>query len=109
MPHETASEGVAPLRPPVSGRASVIWRKKSCPNSLIRSTSWICGSVCSMKFFGLPPPSRTTALRPPPRFAARTKLVVSLTSIDGLMRSLLPRSSTPATFIPMVESPGDDV
>jgi len=26
-----------------------------------------------------------------------------------LTRSLLPRSSTPATFMPMVESPGDDV
>ncbi len=43
------------------------------------------------------------------RLAASTKAVVSLTSMDGLMRSLLPRSSTPATFMPMVESPGEEV
>ena len=75
----------------------------------MRRTSWICGSVWSMKFLGLPPPQRTTALLPPARFAASTMAVVSLTSIEGLMRSLLPRSSTPATFMPIVESPGDDV
>src|SRR5678816_3633877 len=55
-----------------------------------------------MKFLGLPPPHNTTPLRPPPRLAASTKAVVSLTSIDGFMRSLLPRNSTPATFIPIV-------
>ena len=75
----------------------------------MRSTSWICGSVWSMKFFGLPPPQRTTALLPPERFAASTMAVDSLTSIEGFRRSLLPRNSTPATFIPMVESPGDEV
>jgi len=75
----------------------------------MRRTSWICGSVWSMKFFGLPPPQSTTALRPPERFAASTNAVVSFTSIDGLIRSLLPRSSTPATFMPMVESPGEEV
>ena len=75
----------------------------------MRSTSWICGSVCSMKFFGLPPPHKTTALLPPDLFAARTNAVVSFTSIEGLRRSLLPRSSTPATFMPIVESPGDEV
>ena len=81
--------------------------KKSWPNSLMRSTSWICGSVWSVKFFGLPPPHSTTPLRPPARLAARTMPVVSFTSMDGFMRSLLPRSSTPATFMPMVESPGE--
>ena len=75
----------------------------------MRSTSWIWGSVCSMKFLGLPPPHSTTALLPPARLAASTNAVVSFTSIEGLMRSLLPRSSTPATFMPMVESPGDEV
>ncbi len=38
---------------------------------------------------------------------ARTKAVVSFTSTLGLMRSLLPVSSTPAMFIPIVESPGE--
>ena len=31
----------------------------------MRRTSWICGSVWSMKFFGLPPPHSTTPLLPP--------------------------------------------
>src|SRR6266576_1437765 len=29
------------------------------------STSWICGSVCSTKFFGLPPPMIRMPLLPP--------------------------------------------
>ena len=33
--------------------------------------------------------------------------MVSFTSMDGFTRSLLPRNSTPATFMPMVESPGE--
>ena len=73
----------------------------------MRRTSWIWGSVWRVKFLGLPPPMSMTALLPPERLAPNTKEVVSLTSIDGLTRSLLPRSSTPATFMPMVESPGE--
>src|SRR4030042_641346 len=91
------------------GAASVTWKKESCPASRMRRISWICGSVWSMKFLGLPPPISTTALLPPARLAARTKAVVSFTSIEGFTRNLLPRSSTPATFMPMVESPGEEV
>ena len=59
-----ASAGVAPLSPPVSGRASVICKKKSCPFSSMPRTSWIWGSVCRRKFFGDPPPTMSTPLRP---------------------------------------------
>jgi hypothetical protein len=62
-----------------------------------------------MKFLGLPPPHSTTPLFRLARLAASTMAVVSLTSMEAFTRSLLPRSSTPATFMPMVESPGDEV
>ena len=57
---------------------------------------------------GEPPPTRTTPVFFPRSFASSTMAVVSFTSMLGLTRSLLPRSSTPATFMPMVESPGDE-
>src|SRR3954466_11522456 len=62
-----------------------------------------------MKFFGLPPPQISTADLPPPRFAVRTIDAVSLTSRFGSMTHLFPSSASAATFIPIDESPGDDV
>ncbi len=73
------------------------------------STSWICGSVCSTKFFGLPPPAMSTADRPPLRLASRTMAAVSFTSADTSNRSADPVSASAATFIPMDESPGEEV
>src|SRR6185437_1487762 len=109
LPQLTASAGVAPDRPPVSGRASVICKKKSCPFSSMPRTSWICGSVWSMKFFGLPPPQMSTPERPPPRFAVNTIDAVSFTSRLGSIVHLFPSSASAATFMPIDESPGDDV
>ena len=74
----------------------------------MRRTSWICGSVCKVKFLGEPPPTRTTPVFCLRSFASSTMAVVSFTSMLGFTRSLLPRSSTPAMFMPMVESPGDE-
>ena len=73
------------------------------------NTSWICGSVWSMKFFGLPPPRIITPLFPPPRFAASTIDAVSLTSWFGSIRHFPPSRASAATFIPIDESPGDEV
>ena len=52
-------------------------------------------------------PARISMIMQVSRVAASTKAVVSFTSIDGLTRSLFPRSSTPAKFMPIVESPGE--
>jgi hypothetical protein len=50
-----------------------------------------------------------TALLPPPRLAASTTDAVSLTSAFGSMTHLFPSSASAATFMPIDESPGDDV
>ena len=73
------------------------------------STSWICGSVCSAKFFGLPPPMITIALLPPPRLAPSTMAAVSFTSWLGSIRHEYPSSASAATFMPIELSPGLDV
>ena len=71
------------------------------------STSWIWGSVCSMKFFGLPPPAMSTPLLPPVRLASSTIAAVSFTSALTSNRSRLPASACSATFMPMELSPGE--
>src|SRR5947209_6649571 len=69
------------------------------------STSWICGSVCSTKFLGLPPPMISTPLLPPCVLAWNTTAEVSFTSALTSKRSCEPVSACSATFIPMDESP----
>src|SRR5205085_7028122 len=44
-----------------------------------------------------------------PRFAAKTIAAVSFTSSEGSKANLLPCKALAATFIPIDESPGDDV
>src|SRR5712692_7904338 len=73
------------------------------------NTSWICGSVCSTKFLGLPPPMIRMPLLPPWVLASNTIADVSFTSALESKRSCDPVSACSATFIPMDESPGDDV
>ena len=72
-------------------------------------TSWICGSVCSAKFFGLPPPRIQMADFPPLRLASSTIAAVSFTSALASKRSLLPSSAIAATFMPIELSPGEEV
>jgi hypothetical protein len=50
-----------------------------------------------------------TADRPPLRLASRTIAAVSFTSALTSNRNADPVSASAATFIPMDESPGDDV
>ena len=71
------------------------------------STSWICGSVCSRKFLGLPPPTMSAPLLPPVRLASSTIAAVSFTSALTSKRSWLPASACSATFIPIELSPGE--
>ena len=73
------------------------------------STSWICGSVCNTKFLGLPPPMINTPLLPPCVLARNTIAEVSLTSALTSRRSCEPVSACSATFMPIEESPGDEV
>src|SRR5436190_6357539 len=70
------------------------------------STSWICGSVCSTKFFGEPPPSSTTPLLPPCCLVSKTMAAVSLTSTLGSSSRRLPLRAIAATFMPIELSPG---
>src|SRR4051812_20994865 len=62
-----------------------------------------------MKFLGLPPPQINTPDLPPPRLAVRTIDAVSFTSALGSITHLFPSSASAATFMPIDESPGDDV
>src|SRR2546426_9055913 len=58
--------------------------------SPIPSTSWICGSVWSTKFLGLPPPMISTPLLPPCVLAWNTTAEVSFTSALTSKRSCEP-------------------
>ena len=58
---------------------------------------------------GLPPPRMQIALLPPERLALRTIDAVSFTSRLGSIVHLFPSSESAAMFIPIDESPGDEV
>jgi len=66
----------------------------------------ICGSVWSMKFLGLPPPTMRQALFPPPRLDQDDRR--GLVDVRAYVkRSWLPARACSATFIPIELSPGE--